>query len=507
MFGRTSTRRLGATAVCAALASGSLATLGPSARAADQADYVQYNLAPVRVISQDGTSDLDRDGLADVLSVKREYKDVSTDADYALINATVNARRGYDGKKLWSRSGPNLGRVVPMRVGNPPRPGAVFETIDGTGPVYSVRLTAVDGATGSDLWTWSSPPGVGVPLPFRYGLGTEYAFAGPESVVVLPATPGHASNLAVRLATGEDGQDIATGLAISVVSGGDGTSRLACTTGCAGEVTALPDIDRDGYADFNASDGQIEARSSATGAVLWGRTDLQGPRVLADINRDGLSDLIAYTSSGAITLVSGATGATLHSLGTHMSIDPVGDANGDGVPDVIMTDFRNPSYWKTAYSGRTGVKLWQRHIDDPKYVIADAQDVNLDGARETYFETKLNGVTHNYLLNGHDGTLVDGAPLGVPVLAAVDGHGADFVRTTTATSSFTVTAVDGMSRAPLWSFTNPAHRDFAGVYATRMNADKNADVIVVTGSGFSPGSPVKAFVIDGASGKLRWSDG
>src|SRR3954451_4222410 len=76
----------------------------------------RLDLLPVRTTSPLGSGDLDGDGQADVVQVN----------DSAGAVGLV-ARRGADGKLLWSWSWSRAGVVgfTPMRVGTPSRPGVL----------------------------------------------------------------------------------------------------------------------------------------------------------------------------------------------------------------------------------------------------------------------------------------------------------------------------------------------------------------------------------------------
>src|SRR3954470_3211399 len=71
-------------------------------------------------LSPDGTSDLDGDGLGEVI------------AQVSAPGPRIEVRRGVDGALLWTRSGsPGVFQV--MRVGAPSRPGLVISSLAAPG--------------------------------------------------------------------------------------------------------------------------------------------------------------------------------------------------------------------------------------------------------------------------------------------------------------------------------------------------------------------------------------
>jgi len=120
-------------------------------------------------------------------------------------------------------------------------------------------------------------------------------------------------------------------------------------------VAGAGDVNSDGHDDFFAgapftsSDGSAFLYSGADGALLYrfdnpdAGTVHFGKRVtgIGDFDRDGIPDVAVSSTNGDTHVYSGATGAHYRSLhhpsGTASGLSTwVGDANGDGVPDLII---------------------------------------------------------------------------------------------------------------------------------------------------------------------------
>ena len=121
---------------------------------------------------------------------------------------------------------------------------------------------------------------------------------------------------------------------------------------------------------------------------------------LGDIDGDGVGDYAYGTpqassalGTGRVSLVSGATHAvlaTVEGLGFFQlgaSMDGVGDADLDGVPDLIVGAPATPSHgWATLVSGAllTETLSWQGSSwgDEFGYAVAGVGDVNFDGGMD-----------------------------------------------------------------------------------------------------------------------------
>ncbi|MFT7668124.1 MAG: hypothetical protein ACI8X5_000811 [Planctomycetota bacterium] len=197
----------------------------------------------------------------------------------------------------------------------------------------------------------------------------DFIIGAPENGNVFAGGVGYA-----RVYSGSDGSPIIT-LFGSQGAGSFGTS-----------VAGVGDIDADGFDDFvvgspfndggGLSRGRIDVFSGQTGGIIFSRFgslngDQLGENVigLGDVNNDGTPDLAACAFSsdlvalntGTVRVYSGLNGDILHNFeGTisnaHLgvSMDDIGDFNGDGFDDILAGGLSGPV---TVFSGQTGAIL------------------------------------------------------------------------------------------------------------------------------------------------------
>jgi FG-GAP-like repeat/FG-GAP repeat len=175
-------------------------------------------------------------------------------------------------------------------------------------------------------------------------------------------------------------------------------------------VGAVGDVTGDGIADFitNRASTGLQLRSGATGAVVPGFSfpavfDVAG---IGDINGDGFGDFVVggaltpgpVPSAGGVTVFLGPTGTTtayqaygLNQLDNFgWSVAPLGDVNGDSVPDFVVGapgvpwKFVNVPGWAYVISGTNGAILQQ--FTGPGTVqpyfgksVSGIGDIDLDG--------------------------------------------------------------------------------------------------------------------------------
>lgn len=243
--------------------------------------------------------------------------------------------------------------------------------------------------------------------------------------------------------------------AVMVYSGADG-SELYRKTGSAvfdlfgSHVSAAGDVNQDGVPDFVVGlfyldvgglnyAGTAKVYSGATGALLYqfdGTLQYQGlgrgATGAGDVNNDGFDDIIVGALSGTLVdsalVFSGADGSQLYTLqgagdDYHgISVDGLGDINGDGFDDLVVGASLADSQGLSnngrilVYSGFDGSVLHQvdgfNSDDNLGGTVSSAGDFDGDGI--TDFMGAAQGVDHNgldlagsvYIYSGASGALI-----------------------------------------------------------------------------------------------------
>jgi len=212
-----------------------------------------------------------------------------------------------------------------------------------------------------------------------------------------------------------------------------------------------PDVDGDGLPDIAVSCVGIElgtgsqqhqrgfevaVYSSKDGKRLWEFFDKEDGdgyasilRPLADIDGDGMADLIVSLEDRYVITLSGKTGAQIYQskAARHViyafgsSLDVVGDVDKDGITDWVLganeqwpADFFDFGS-ACLYSGKTGKTLLElEHSNDFGFDVCAAGDVDVDGVpdvaifveRESVHVPAPNTVSALSLRSGKDGHLI-----------------------------------------------------------------------------------------------------
>lgn len=234
-------------------------------------------------------------------------------------------------------------------------------------------------------------------------------------------------------------------------------------------IDATGDLDGDGFPDFvvghrSAETGrrQVLARSGLDGSVLWQRRGEApalelGARVagVGDFDGDGVPDVAAVVPRdepiypfdaypGETHVLSGVDGSTLHvwpalAYGSPVDVHAVGDIDGDGDPDVLVSfEATDPveDGFARVYSGRDGALV--REMREPAayaYAIGATGlgDVDGDGRGDLAVTiSKLAGQTQRHgtlrVLSGASGVTLYDVEVGdhrrgVARLGDLDGDG------------------------------------------------------------------------------------
>lgn len=255
--------------------------------------------------------------------------------------------------------------------------GAPFNTSGGDN---AGRAYAFSGRTGAPLFTWTGEPNDAL----GYALADAGDVDGDGLSDILVGAPGFAGPGRAYLYSGADGE---------LIHLFDGTGE-AGSFGSA--VASAGDVDGDGRTDLligaetdptaamNA--GRVVVFSSKDFAPLWTRdgeamnTFLgSGTAPLGDVDGDAVPDVIVgargggASGKGRVHVLSGADGSDLHTphdadadggnLG-HFFVGGLGDLDGDAVPDVYGGDYGDNSNGTASgkahvWSGKTGALLYQ----------------------------------------------------------------------------------------------------------------------------------------------------
>ncbi len=193
------------------------------------------------------------------------------------------------------------------------------------------------------------------------------------------------------------------------------------------DVTAFQDITNDGIPEALAAVGKdactlycVDGSSSGVADVVWSFPSPDGflsVDVLGDINGDGISEVIAgngtnYEDDRVFCLHGAADWGgpreiwSYHTGGVVRSVIATSDINGDGKPDVLAGSSNN---WVYCLSGEDGNLLWSRNMGHSVMKLALLGDMNGDGLPEVLVGPSTNAI---YCLDGANGTVFWSTPTG-----------------------------------------------------------------------------------------------
>ncbi len=181
---------------------------------------------------------------------------------------------------------------------------------------------------------------------------------------------------------------------------------------------ALADLDGDGLLEvvFAVNAEALYALNGEVGSILWSypltETSNSSSPVINDLDGDGKPEVVFATADTLIVL-QGESGIIIWSqpIDGFIGISPcTADLDGDGTPEVIFTGTERTS----AFDGETGAVLWtaEGYIAND-YGSAVAEDINLGGSAEVMACTWQPDPTF-CLLDGTNGSLIWSTPIPAP---------------------------------------------------------------------------------------------
>jgi hypothetical protein len=187
------------------------------------------------------------------------------------------------------------------------------------------------------------------------------SFVTPGNNLPVPGLPGAISSFLIADFNGDGLQDVAAvdasdGYLVVALGNGDGTLQSpTITPGTSGfNSFLLGDFNHDGIADLATTsystqltillgngNGSFQQRSATL-------PDGTTPVVVADVNGDGLQDILALSRTGIVTLLGQADGTFSNAHTTTIAAQSfiAGDFNADGKVDLAVTnaDYANANY-------------------------------------------------------------------------------------------------------------------------------------------------------------------
>ncbi len=282
--------------------------------------------------SVDGIGDINNDGFDDFAI-----------GEFSMPHGKIYVRSGIDGTVLLTIEGGNYGTMGNSVAG-------IGDVNDDTVPDIGIGVNGVvrvhSGVDGALLYTLYAD------VSGWTGFGDNLDGAGDVNA------DGYDDIIVGAMYQSESAECFASGKAY-VFSGADG-SLLYCYPGescyryLGIAVSGVGDVNSDGHGDF-AVNGQSRGKvySGIDGQVLYGLMQ-QGNSLwpslgtIADIDGDGVSDILAATHHGRYIIYSGATGLRAAWSGlSNPLLDGVnggrlvgtGDFNGDGISDIAFADY------------------------------------------------------------------------------------------------------------------------------------------------------------------------
>ncbi len=283
---------------------------------------------------------------------------------------------------------------------------------------------------------------------------------------------------------------------------GDGSLQAAATLGAApGIQDALAwDLNRDGFADliFGGNAGLSVLLGNGNGtfsaAVSYGSGDLTNGLGVGDINADGLDDLVLANSDSSSVSVFYGNGDGSFRLGTTLTLGAgvapvdvqIADLNRDGLKDLVVL-CNGASAGAEVFlneAGSLGSGVWYSVGDAPQQAVIE--DVNADGKPDVIV---LSQSEFWVLLGDGDGAFVVGSSAGAGsgakrfALADLNGDGKSDIAVSNPASSILRILLGNGDGTFAFAASVSSVRFPEAVAIADVDGDSKADLIVTAGFG------------------------
>jgi outer membrane protein assembly factor BamB len=270
----------------------------------------------------------------------------------------------------------------------------------------------------------------------------------------------------------------------------------------------VADVDGDAIPEILAGSGdQWLYCLNGEGATKWvfGPTynrNIKAPQV-ADINQDGMAEVVICDDKGGVWAVSGRDGSLIWTYFTGArtrNTAAVWDVNNDGRMEVIVP---SNSGFTFCFDGVEGYPIWNATIGSGGGCSPVVVDMEGDGD----WEIIVNANGQTWLLDGMDGTVIWNASIAhvgaVPneAPAVYDANG-DGMLDIAMCGGQNLTLLSGDGRTILWSVPNVG-KTTSGVLVTDVNLDGRDEIVITTydRTGSASGNLI---CYDAKDGKLVW---
>jgi hypothetical protein len=269
--------------------------------------------------------------------------------------------------------------------------------VSGSGAVYTVNVNSIwgNGTLGLNLVTNPSirdSNGNPVMNPSQLSFLPQATFAG-----------GGGTGIIASDINGDGNPDVLStsyyGFVSALLGNGNGTFRAPLTTSVAGSrpfPIAVADVNGDGNPDAIVSTGGVYSQvllgngngsfntqhSVGTGGVT--------ALAIADLNRDGRSDLIAIHYSAIEIFLGNGNGTFKAQPSLAVGMNPqsvaVADVNGDGLLDLVVTNYQSGTVSVLLGNGNGTFQSQQTFAATANPVSLAVSDVNGDGSPDIIFD-------------------------------------------------------------------------------------------------------------------------